>query len=325
MSRNGSGTYSLPAGNPVVSGTTITTTWANNTLTDIANTLTASVASDGQTPMTGALNMGSNKITAVTDPTNAQDAATKSYTDTAITTATSGLGATYLAKANNLSDVTSASTSRTNLGLGTIATQAASAVAVTGGAINGTTVGTTTPASVKTSALTVTGATSGTLALAATAVAGTNTATFPAVTGTVMVSANMPTFSAYQSSAQTLATATATKLQFQTEEWDTANCFDNATNYRFTPNVDGYYQVTGELAPNSDCGMFLFLYKNGTVWKRWNNFASTTNTTGINGTALVYLNGSTDYIELYGWVSTGQALDARSFSTYFQAAMIRSA
>jgi hypothetical protein len=149
MSRNGSGTYSLPAGNPVVSGTTITTTWANNTLTDIANTLTASVASDGQTPMTGALNMGSNKITAVTDPTNAQDAATKAYTDAAIT----GLSSTYLQKANNLSDVTSASTSRTNLGLGTIATQAASAVAVTGGAIDGTTVGTTTRSTVKATTL----------------------------------------------------------------------------------------------------------------------------------------------------------------------------
>ena len=149
MSRNGSGTYSLPAGNPVVSGTTITTTWANTTLNDIASSLTGSVAADGQTPMTGALNMGSNKIIAVTDPTNAQDAATKSYTDAAIT----GLSSTYLQKANNLSDVTSVSTSRTNLGLGTIATQAASAVAVTGGAIDGTTVGTTTRSSVKATTL----------------------------------------------------------------------------------------------------------------------------------------------------------------------------
>jgi hypothetical protein len=81
MSRNGSGTYTLPAGNPVVTGTTITTTWANSTLTDIASALTGSVAADGQTPMSGNLNMGSNKIIAVTDPTSAQDAATKAYVD----------------------------------------------------------------------------------------------------------------------------------------------------------------------------------------------------------------------------------------------------
>lgn len=66
MSRNGSGTYSLPAGNPVVTGTTISSTWANNTLSDIATALTGSVASDGQTTMSGNLNMGNNEITNVT-------------------------------------------------------------------------------------------------------------------------------------------------------------------------------------------------------------------------------------------------------------------
>ena len=62
MSRNGSGEYSLPAGNPVVTGTTISTTWANSTLTDIQNALTQSVSADGQTPITGALQMGGNDI-----------------------------------------------------------------------------------------------------------------------------------------------------------------------------------------------------------------------------------------------------------------------
>ena len=63
MSRNGSGVYNLPAGNPVATGTAISSTWANTTLSDIATALTGSVAADGQTAMTGPLAMGNNKIT----------------------------------------------------------------------------------------------------------------------------------------------------------------------------------------------------------------------------------------------------------------------
>jgi hypothetical protein len=63
MSRNGSGTYSLPAGNPVVTNTTISSTWANNTLTDLATAMTGSIAADGQTTITGNLQMNSNKLT----------------------------------------------------------------------------------------------------------------------------------------------------------------------------------------------------------------------------------------------------------------------
>ena len=74
MSRNGSGTYSLPSGNPVVTGTTISSTWANNTLTDMATALSGSIAADGQTPITGALQMGSNKITGMAAGTVAGDA-----------------------------------------------------------------------------------------------------------------------------------------------------------------------------------------------------------------------------------------------------------
>jgi len=62
MSRNGSGVYSLPAGNPVVTGTTIASTWANSTMNDLAAALTDSVAADGQTPMTGNLDLNTHKV-----------------------------------------------------------------------------------------------------------------------------------------------------------------------------------------------------------------------------------------------------------------------
>ena len=61
MSRNGSGVYSLPAGNPVVTQTTISSSWANNTMNDLAAAMTDSVAADGQTPMTGNLDLNSHK------------------------------------------------------------------------------------------------------------------------------------------------------------------------------------------------------------------------------------------------------------------------
>jgi hypothetical protein len=61
MSRNGSGVYNLPAGNPVITGTTIASNWANTTLTDIATALTNSISADGQTPITGAL-VGSTDV-----------------------------------------------------------------------------------------------------------------------------------------------------------------------------------------------------------------------------------------------------------------------
>jgi hypothetical protein len=65
MARNGSGTYNLISGNPVVTGTTISSTWANNTLNDIATALSGSIASDGQTPITANLPMAGYKLTNV--------------------------------------------------------------------------------------------------------------------------------------------------------------------------------------------------------------------------------------------------------------------
>lgn len=65
MSRNGSGAYSLPSGNPVVPSTVISSTWANNTLSDIATALTQSIANDGQTTPVANLPMATFRHTNV--------------------------------------------------------------------------------------------------------------------------------------------------------------------------------------------------------------------------------------------------------------------
>jgi len=74
MSRNGSGVYSLPAGNPVVTQTTISSSWANNTMNDLAAAMTDSVAADGQTPMTGNLDLNTHKVVNLVAGTVAGDA-----------------------------------------------------------------------------------------------------------------------------------------------------------------------------------------------------------------------------------------------------------
>lgn len=69
MARNGSGTYALPPGNPVTTGTTISSTTHNNTLADIATALSDSLAKDGQTTPTANLPMGGYAHTGVGDAT----------------------------------------------------------------------------------------------------------------------------------------------------------------------------------------------------------------------------------------------------------------
>jgi hypothetical protein len=69
MPRNGSGTYTLPPSNPVAPDTVIESTWANDTMEDLALALTNSLTRDGQTTATGNQPMGGFKHTDVTSAT----------------------------------------------------------------------------------------------------------------------------------------------------------------------------------------------------------------------------------------------------------------
>lgn len=63
MSFNGAGTFSLPAGNPVVTNTTVSSTVHNNTMTEIASGLSNAICKDGQTTITANIPMAGYKFT----------------------------------------------------------------------------------------------------------------------------------------------------------------------------------------------------------------------------------------------------------------------
>ena len=64
MPRNSSGIYTLPAGNPVTAGTTIDATWANSTLSDIANEITNSLDRYGNGGMLASFRFSDGTVSA---------------------------------------------------------------------------------------------------------------------------------------------------------------------------------------------------------------------------------------------------------------------
>ena len=175
------------------------------------------------------------------------------------------------------------------------------------------------------SSVVISGDTSGAITLAAPAISGTNTATLPAATGTVMVSGNMPAFSAYMSTGQSVGTSANTKITFDTEEFDTNNNF--ASN-RFTPTVAGYYQLNAAVSWSAGyTGITaVYIFKNGSTYKTgalYNSVSLQLQSVS----SLVYANGSTDFFEIYVIQTSGlsQTTTGNIYSTWFNGSMVRSA
>jgi len=181
------------------------------------------------------------------------------------------------------------------------------------------------------SSVVISGDTSGAITLSAPAVAGTNTATLPAATGTVMVSGNMPAFRAYSNATQTGVSAnTPTKVTLGVETFDTNNNFASS---RFTPTVAGYYQINASVEiSGSSFATYAetMIYKNGSniAYTQLNTagYASVWNTVTATCADIVYMNGTTDYIELYGMASfTGCYFASGSTATYLSGCLVRAA
>lgn len=90
---------------------------------------------------------------------------------------------------------------------------------------------------------------------------------------------NTPMFSAYLSADQTASGST--KVEFDTESFDTDNAFDNSTNYRFTIPSDkaGKYFISFDIhvanSATDATSMNAYLYKNGSLYKQVNSHGST--------------------------------------------------
>ena len=112
----------------------------------------------------------------------------------------------------------------------------------------------------------------------------------------------VPAFRAYLNADQSITSATITKVQFDSESFDTTSDYDNSTNYRYTPSVAGYYLVTTNMrSEGSSLTLFgVYIYKNGSVYVLSNLDATSSSTAHLTGSALVYMNGSSDYLEIYG-------------------------
>jgi hypothetical protein len=163
----------------------------------------------------------------------------------------------------------------------------------------------------------------GTTTLTTASSASNFTLTLPATTGTMAIQG--PAFSAYLSANQTISANTITKVALNVERFDTNSNYDPTTNYRFTPTVAGYYQLSMNLYSNDGARTGVFLYKNGALFAHGSDIAGTT-VRAVSGSVLVYANGTTDYFEMYGLTSVTSFIGGvEGVQTYFTGAMVRSA
>ncbi len=137
------------------------------------------------------------------------------------------------------------------------------------------------------------------------------------------VAGNGPAFRAYQNSSQSITGGVSTKVNLQVENFDTASCFDT-TNSRFTPTVAGYYFFSGNVALAANTNVQATIRKNGSI-DSYGTYVVGTVSYGAAVTGLVYLNGSTDYVELFMYVSGTTSTDDGTADTYFSGFLARAA
>lgn len=122
---------------------------------------------------------------------------------------------------------------------------------------------------------------------------------------------NLPAFYAYNSGNEGLVDATWTLVtdQFNATTINSSNCY-NTTTGKFQPTTAGYYYVEGQIHADNGSGQLVNVFAaiiiddtavpdEGLVTQsEANEGSSNANEQSVNVSALIYLNGSTQYLQM---------------------------
>lgn len=141
-------------------------------------------------------------------------------------------------------------------------------------------------------------------------------------------------FSAINNANQAITGGAWTKVALPVEQFDTNGFFDNATNYRFQPTVPGVYQIDAQIkfgSTNYFTTAISVIAKNGAFDGRYDSRVDNVNGLGgslfLNGSRLIYMNGTTDYVELYAYclgAGTLTVSEGSGSTSYLQGFYVRS-
>ena len=132
----------------------------------------------------------------------------------------------------------------------------------------------------------------------------------------------VPAFAATASSPQTLSTGTWTTLAINTEDFDTNSNYNTST-YAFTPTVAGYYNFNNQVRSNAATTRFYVKFlKNGTTSYYGNDFNFAANSLNANFSALIYMNGSTDYVVAQAFMQGSGGLTIQELVGRFSANLV---
>ena len=125
-----------------------------------------------------------------------------------------------------------------------------------------------------------------------------------------------------------IANATRTVVNFDTVEYNPTSIW-NSTTKRFVPTIAGYYQVNWSVLLQSGVAneyKASLLYKNGADSSFGEYFAdpATTSSSRV-GSALVHVNGTTDYLQIAAYISGTASRDilANQFFTWCSIHMVK--